>query len=289
MGPDAQNGRLHKSRQITARRNVVGDDTIIFENENVRRAGPKSRNRRVDMRKPISSNPRRSRSRVDGARWAIYCTAGLATSLVGPLNQTGHGADVTYVEVNSQIVDPIAGDIYYGSFGPYTFGAQGASFSLFHLYSFRASGSGLLWLYGRGNISFIGFSSDYAYPYKLNYGDLIGASQQFGVPAGTFGWLALGTQNTPNFQFDDPGRGFLGFRFDVGNGTQYGFAELVTTGLPLNIAEFVGYGWGDPGEAIFAGQRPVIPEPGSLALLAMGAIGLLAWRRSRNFGNPLGT
>ena len=49
-------------------------------------------------------------------------------------------------------------------------------------------------------------------------------------------------------------------------------------GNPLNTATFVRYAWADPGESIRAGQ---IPEPGTLGFLALGCVGVLAWRRKR--------
>jgi hypothetical protein len=49
-------------------------------------------------------------------------------------------------------------------------------------------------------------------------------------------------------------------------------------GSPLNSFTMVDYAWADPGETILTGQ---IPEPGSLGLLALGALGLVAWRKQR--------
>ena len=62
------------------------------------------------------------------------------------------------------------------------------------------------------------------------------------------------------------------------------FLVTLMVAFGFYTAQFVGYGWGDPGETIFAGQRPNIPEPGSLGLLAFGAIGLMAWRKNRILG-----
>ena len=52
-------------------------------------------------------------------------------------------------------------------------------------------------------------------------------------------------------------------------------------GLPWNAYTVVDYAYADAGESILAGQTEV-PEPGTLGLLATGAIGLLLWRRKRS-------
>jgi hypothetical protein len=68
---------------------------------------------------------------------------------------------------------------------------------------------------------------------------------------------------------------YLGVRFDVGAGDQYGWIGVVRDGLELDA-----FAWGyetEPGEPIAAG----IPEPGTLAALAFGAAFVsLARRRS---------
>ena len=45
-----------------------------------------------------------------------------------------------------------------------------------------------------------------------------------------------------------------------------------------NTATLIRYAWGEPGDQVFAGQ---IPEPNALGMLALGAVGIIAWRRKR--------
>jgi len=69
---------------------------------------------------------------------------------------------------------------------------------------------------------------------------------------------------------------YLGVRFDLGGGSQYGWIGVIRTGIELDA-----FAWGyetEPGVPIPAGA----PEPGSLALLAFGAAGLLTHRNRGN-------
>ena len=86
-----------------------------------------------------------------------------------------------------------------------------------------------------------------------------------------------------------PARGFVGFRFNIGNGTQYGWARIQTErdhdGRARDIIK--DYAWGDVGDTILTGQKQSLQPantnsvPGSFGLLAFGAQGLDAWRTQR--------
>lgn len=94
--------------------------------------------------------------------------------------------------------------------------------------------------------------------------------------------------NADGFVFGD---NFIGFRFDAGPVRLYGWARinLVNNGggsASLTVAEWA---YEDSGAAVRVGDTgstPSAPEPHSLALLAMGAGGLAAWRRRRSAATP---
>ena len=85
------------------------------------------------------------------------------------------------------------------------------------------------------------------------------------------------------------GIGFIGFRFNNGAGVQYGWARIkMKGGGPAQHFILLDYAYADPGERLTAGQTSEgilsdeqAPDQGSLGGLALGAVGLLAWRKSR--------
>lgn len=75
------------------------------------------------------------------------------------------------------------------------------------------------------------------------------------------------------FSFDN---NYLGFRFDRDGSIYYGWAEVNITEIELTITR-----WAYENEAGVAIRAGAIPEPGSLALLAGGAAGLMTLRRRK--------
>jgi len=138
------------------------------------------------------------------------------------------------------------------------------------------------------------------------------------VSAGTFGSVAGNPVHGVLISFWSDGsfappefgrvRGFVGFRFNTGNGTQYGWARIQTKDDSNNRIHGIieDYAWGDVGDAILTGQTHSLqqgnensnelgtgqesddsaPELESLGGLALGAAGLLALRkRKQTTGN----
>jgi hypothetical protein len=79
-----------------------------------------------------------------------------------------------------------------------------------------------------------------------------------------------------NLSQTDPA--FLGFSYQVGGQTDYGFVQLEVQSGPLFIDS---YSYDSSGAPITVSSSTV-PEPSTLALFAAGAVGVAALRRRRN-------
>jgi hypothetical protein len=88
-------------------------------------------------------------------------------------------------------------------------------------------------------------------------------------------------------KWKEPGIGYVGFKFNDGTGWHYGWARIKKGREPRNFFELLDYAYGGVDEPIRTGQkhsRGQTPTQGSLGLLALGATGLLAWRKARAVG-----
>jgi len=120
---------------------------------------------------------------------------------------------------------------------------------------------------------------------KLNLRDAISARPFDGGSA----LLAIDLYTVPGFwyscgNFRDRGSGLVGFKFNNGAGNQYGWVRVKMLDDRKNMFWVIDYAYGDPGEPVVAGQRgsnTSAPELESLGGLALGASGLLAWRRRK--------
>jgi|GEM_PF-1392452 len=100
-----------------------------------------------------------------------------------------------------------------------------------------------------------------------------------------YGWRGRLTSNgnakNPFFPVGTPG--YFGFKFTGSNSTtEYGWGTLLVTGTPVGQGFTIQNAYYDnTGASIMVGQTVAIPEPSSMALLALGATGLAAWRLRR--------
>jgi PEP-CTERM motif-containing protein len=234
---------------------------------------------------PAISDSRIRRGKVaaiSSSRWTAYATAGAASALACVATAEGeiHYSGLINQSFNAQSLPPGSGVSAY-----FQLDQPGNSLNPVHIRRLAPnSAQGFATFFVYGNLPAIaGFSANgYAYASKLSFGQAVSAAPFLAtnvpgpVPAAQ-GVLAFGSGFT-NSQWLDAGIGFIGFRFDNGSGPQYGWARIVMDGAPVNSFTFVDFAWADLGDSISAGQ---IPEPGSLALLALGGAGLLAWRKRR--------
>lgn len=116
------------------------------------------------------------------------------------------------------------------------------------------------------------------YPDRLPAGDIVSSLDNFGaendgLQYGPYGYLSA------NFTND---RGFVGLQFAFGGNTHYGWAEITHLGSG-NGTTLHAFGFNDaPGAPSVIPSA--IPEPNSMALLAAGAAGAVAFRRRKNSG-----
>jgi hypothetical protein len=204
---------------------------------------------------------RRGEVKLNASRIAGYAAAAAAGAVAGTAN-----ASITYSgPLNIPVVNTGI-DIF--------FGAAPAHLGLFH----QSLGSG----YGAAiehpnaggtpGVEVAGFAAgNYNYATNVAAGAAISALPTF-LGSNVTGTLAFAS-GFANSQFVDAGDAFLGVRF---NTNQYGWVHLRMDASPLNSFTIVDFAFAGPGEAIHAGE---VPGPGSLAALALGALGLKGWRR----------
>ena len=228
---------------------------------------------------------------VSNSRWLAYAAAGAATAFAGT-----HAAEA---------------EIHYSGLIKYRFNGLRSQHHSFHFLNHQALVFERNINYTGTNYSYNGFndhfhinpsgsvagffytcaySTSVASVSNLDRGDAI--SQRPFVPSGGIMMTAdgLGCGGAARGQFFSAGTGFIGFKFDSGQGVQYGWARIKKGPYPENQYELVDYAYADPGEPIKAGQRrsaeAQIPAQGGLAMLALGAVGLMAWRRQRRRSAP---
>jgi hypothetical protein len=218
---------------------------------------------------------RRKPASIAKTRWAAYAAAGAATALVG---SNSAEAAIHY-----------SGDLHE-QFGPHkgkfkTFPLDQAGDFFQFVLSFGEPSFGITGIVEQGfrGFTYIGYSSiHYYYVSKLPKGSNISAGH-FSSRGGA--GILVNPARSYRAEWANPGIGFVGFNFNNGAGVQYGWVRVRMSKLPENAFTVLDYAYADPGEPISAGQRSSAeraPDQGSLGWLAAGAVGLLAWRKSRS-------
>jgi len=222
---------------------------------------------------------RRQTTKVSHSRWVAYATAGAATALAG---SNSLEAAIHYSGLVNEVFPPNVHKIK-----TFKLDQPGDYFTLSHN------------SYGAAEVRIVGIASagdrifryvEQTFASKLHRGQTI--SPVFFGRSFYYAFMAFDCIGA----WTDPGIGFIGFGFNSGAGTQYGWARVRMAGCNNNSAfKLIDFAYADPGEAIGAGQGiprageddqdmsdEQGPEEGSLGWLAVGAVGLLAWRKNRS-------
>ena len=218
-------------------------------------------------------------TKLNAKRWATYSAAGVAALAAGA--DTAE-ADITFVpDVNTFITNNTTSSFASGTLGPSV---------IFSFINDNAPDDGPVFLsiFDDDNElvgSVVGFTDGgVEYINNLSSGvNLAALSNEAFLSANSF-FVASGFDGENSQSQFVNASGFIGFRFDVGNGDgfQYGWFELTAAGdAPVNSFTLERYAFGTAGQAVSTGQTTAVPEPSSLSLLALGAVGVLSTRRRR--------
>ncbi len=240
------------------------------------------------------ANARRQKKNIlDKARWAGYAAAGAAAFGAGEVADAAivHSGvlniDLAGAAGNIDLDGDGVNDIFLSNPVNSATTIGGGSYPVAGA-GFVAQGNNIV---GTGttattvansNAGIAGFTGAFGYPYAYNIpvGAAIDGALSF-LPAGTLAFVSY-ANNGGSSQFAVQGQqGIIGVEFDIGGNTHYGWIRVENrTGVPTHLFTLVDFAYEDqPNTAINAGA---IPEPGSLGLLALGATGLLGWRRRRS-------
>jgi MYXO-CTERM domain-containing protein len=237
--------------------------------------------------------PKRARSRksavITNSRWAAYATAGATSAFTCASSAE---AEIHYSGKINQFFDGCVRES-----ATFPLDQPGNFFRLRDSVEFCATnygGGAYFGVVGQAGAFFAGrynsacnLFNDLASVSRLHRGDLI--SNRSFVP-GQSGNIALETNDRCGGgyvgQFDGKGVGFIGFKFNNGSGDQYGWVRIqMQKGYnPDQNFRLIDYAYGNVGDPIRAGQKSSAeqtPDQSSLGWLALGAVGLLAWRKNR--------
>jgi hypothetical protein len=220
---------------------------------------------------------------ISPSRWTAYAAAGAASAFAGV---SSAGADVHYSGIINQPVENTQVKLPLEDGAFLTF-IQFDGEAAIHL---RQAGESV----GAFAATYLRYAGVYVYNLargvNLVTQNFKNSCTRTSTSSQTFCYGVYIGGPTGNGYFKQRGVGAIGFDFNRGAGVQFGWARIKTTGDPLYRVIVVDYAWADPNEKLRVGQkqaRPTaeaLPAKGSLGLLALGAVGLMAWRRSK--GNP---
>jgi MYXO-CTERM domain-containing protein len=217
---------------------------------------------------------------IPKTRWASYAAAGAATALAGSQSV---GAAIHY---SGRLDVPFEGECGT-AVQTFQLDQPGDSFRLTRNPYYCGYGVDYVNIFGIASAGVRGFGGNRytGYVSKLSFGQRISRGP---FVQNSYNKILVGkiTSSFGAAQWTKNGLGFIGFSFNNGAGVQYGWARIRMTGYGrANVFKLFDYAYADPGEPLRAGQTSSdeqAPDQGSLGWLALGAVGLLAWRKSRS-------
>ena len=235
-------------------------------------------------------------------QWALYSAAGASALAAAAAAST----DIVYASVIYSGVQNIgAGPVFApNGYDGASVNIDGAGLAEFFLGAERGTFSSFsnsqTYRYNQGGAFLQPNTAIAAFPFIQSTSGGLPASLAAGAPisysAGYFGFFGglrykVGpTSGSPSFvdgNFLAGQTGIAGFSFNPGDGFHYGWIRLLVgedeIGYPNQVTAIDWAYESVAGQRILAGQTEdtPVPEPGSLALLATGAVGVAAWRRRR--------